>query len=94
MTTSCATAATIIASNALQSVDKAVTVRVRDKRMSTTDGPFAETKEHLGGFILIEARDMDDAIQVGARHPAWPAGQHRGAADLRYRGSSDEDMSA
>ena len=46
-----------IASNALQSVQSAVTVRVRNKRISTSDGPFAETKEHLGGFILIDAAD-------------------------------------
>ena len=58
-----------VASNALQSVQKAVTVKVRNKRISTSDGPFAETKEHLGGFILIEAADMDEATRVASGIP-------------------------
>ena len=56
-------------SNALQSVDRAVTVRVRNKRISSSDGPFAETKEHLGGFILIEASDMSEATRLAAGIP-------------------------
>jgi hypothetical protein len=56
--------------NALQPVSTATTVRVRNGRTSTTDGPFAETKEQLGGFYLIEARDLNDAIQVAARIPS------------------------
>jgi len=44
-------------------------VRVRNNKLSTTDGPFVETKEQLGGFILIEARDLNDAIQVAANCP-------------------------
>jgi hypothetical protein len=55
---------------ALQPVHTATTVRVRGSRVSTTDGPFAETKEQLGGFYLIEARDLDDAIQVASRIPS------------------------
>ena len=55
---------------ALQPVHTATTVRVRGGRVSTTDGPFAETKEQLGGFYLIEARDLDDAIQVASRIPS------------------------
>jgi hypothetical protein len=58
-----------VASNALQSVRTATTIRIRDGRMATTDGPFAETKEQLGGFMLIEARDLNDAIRVAARIP-------------------------
>jgi hypothetical protein len=58
-----------IVSDGLQSVQTATTVRVRDGRVSTTDGPFAETKEQLGGFMLIEARDLNDAIRVAARIP-------------------------
>ena len=54
---------------ALQPVDTATTVRVRNGKLSTTDGPFAETKEQLGGFILIEARDLNEAIQVAAKIP-------------------------
>ena len=48
----------------------ATTVRVRNGKMSTTDGPFAETKEQLGGFYLIEARDLNEAIQVASRIPS------------------------
>ena len=47
----------------------ATTVRVRDGRVSTTDGPYVETKEQLGGYYVIEARDLDEAIQVAARIP-------------------------
>lgn len=60
----------LIAAEALQSVRTASTVRVRDGKMSVTDGPFAETKETLGGFFLIDARDLNDAIQIAAR---WPS---------------------
>ncbi len=55
---------------ALQPVSTATTVRVRNGRISTTDGPFAETKEQLGGFYFIEARDLNDALQVAARIPS------------------------
>jgi hypothetical protein len=58
-----------VASNALQSVQTATTLRVRNGKVSTTDGPFAETKEQLGGFILIEARDLNDAIRVASKIP-------------------------
>ena len=59
-----------IASEALQPVATATTVRVRNGKVSTTDGPFAETKEQLGGFYMIEARDLNDAIQVASRIPS------------------------
>ena len=59
-----------IVSYGLKHTDAATTVRVRDGKLSTTDGPFAETKEQLGGFFLIEARDLNDAIQVAARIPS------------------------
>jgi len=55
---------------ALQPVHTAVTVRVRNGKVSTTDGPFAETKEQLGGLILIEARDLNDAIRVASNIPS------------------------
>ena len=63
-----------LVSNALQSVQTATTVRVRNGKMSVTDGPFAETKEQLGGFYLIEARDLNDAIQVAAKIPSARTG--------------------
>jgi hypothetical protein len=55
---------------ALQPVATATTVRVRNGKVSTFDGPFAETKEQLGGFYLINARDLNDAIQVAAKIPS------------------------
>jgi hypothetical protein len=55
---------------ALQPVRTATTVRVRNGKVSTTDGPFAETKEQLGGFYLINARDLNDAIQVASKIPS------------------------
>ncbi len=59
----------LVAAEALQPVDTATTVRVRNGRVSVTDGPFAETKEQLAGFYLIDARDLNDAIQVAAKIP-------------------------
>ena len=56
--------------NALQPTSTATTVRVRSGALTATDGPFAETKEQLGGFYLIEARDLNDAVQVASRIPA------------------------
>ena len=56
--------------------------------MSTTDGPFAETKEQLGGFYLIEARDLNDAIQVASRIPSAQTRQHRGPADHGVRAAA------
>jgi hypothetical protein len=58
-----------IASNALQRGRTARTLRVRGAKVSTTDGPFAETKEQLGGFFLIEARDIDEACALASRFP-------------------------
>jgi hypothetical protein len=59
----------LLHAEALQDPKSAVIVRARQGRVSTTDGPFAETKEHLGGFILIEARDLNEAIAVAADIP-------------------------
>ena len=58
-----------IASEALRSVQTATTVRVRNGKVSITDGPFAETKEQLAGFYLIDARDLNEAIQVASKIP-------------------------
>lgn len=59
----------LICAEALRPVSDAVTVRVRDGQVTTTDGPFAETREVLGGFILIEARDLAEAITLAAGIP-------------------------
>jgi hypothetical protein len=58
-----------ITAEALQRTETATTVRVRDGKVSVTDGPFAETKEQLAGFYLIDAKDLDEAIQVAAKIP-------------------------
>ncbi len=54
----------------LQPVATATTIRVRDGKKATTDGPFAETREQLGGFYLIEAKDLDEALAIAERCPA------------------------
>ena len=60
--------------NELQPTHTATTVRSRGGKVSTTDGPFAETKEQLGGYYLIEAKDLNDAIQVASRIPSAKIG--------------------
>ena len=59
----------LVAGQALQPVDTAATVRVRNGKLTVTDGPFAETKEQLAGFYLLEARDLNEAIQMAAKIP-------------------------
>jgi hypothetical protein len=58
-----------VASEALEPVTTAATVRVRHGKVTVSDGPFAETKEQLAGFYLLEARDLNEAIQLAARIP-------------------------
>jgi hypothetical protein len=69
----------LVATYALQSTRKAATVRVRDGRSRVTDGPFAEAKEVIGGFFVIEARDRDEAIGLASR---WPSAR-LGAIEVR-----------
>lgn len=68
-----------IGGNPLQPVATATTVQVRGGKSITTDGPFAETREQLGGYYLIEAKDLDDAIGVAARIP----GARMGSIEVR-----------
>ncbi len=63
-----------VAGEALQPVHTATTVRMRNGKMTTTDGPFAETKEQLGGFYLVEASDLNEAIQIASRIPSAKIG--------------------
>jgi hypothetical protein len=63
-----------LGSNRLEPPGAATTVRVRGGRVSITDGPFAETKEQLGGYYLIEARDLNEAIQIASRIPCARVG--------------------
>lgn len=67
------------AGDRLQSVSTATTVRVRDGKVVTTDGPFAETREQLGGYYLIEAKDLDTALGIAARIP----GARYGSVEVR-----------
>lgn len=75
----------MIGGEALQSVRTATTLRYQNGRPAITDGPFAETKEQLGGIMILEARDLDQAIQLISRHPSIRMGgsfEVRPAADL------------
>lgn len=63
----------------LHSTGTATSVRIRDGKRMVTDGPFAETREHLGGYYLIYADDMDDAVAIAARHP----GARLGTVEVR-----------
>ena len=75
-----------VGGEALQPTQTASSVRVRQGKTSTTDGPFAETKEQLGGYYLIEARDLNDAIQVAGRIP----GARTGTVEVRPIQSFDQ----
>jgi hypothetical protein len=67
------------AGDALQPVATATTVRVRDGKTMTTDGPFAETREQLGGYYLVEAKDLDEAVAIAAKIP----GAKNGSIEVR-----------
>lgn len=69
---------------ALESARRAVTLRWKNGRVSATEGPYAETKEQLGGILILEARDLDHAIELMSNHPGVKAGpfEIRPAADL------------
>lgn len=69
----------LIDARPLQSVRNATSVRVRNDRVTTIDGPFAETKEQLGGYFMVEARDLNEAIQIAAK---WP-GVRNGTVEVR-----------
>jgi hypothetical protein len=68
-----------LAAAPLQPVTTATSVRVRDGKRTVQDGPFAETKEHLGGYFLIDVANLDEAIAIAAQIP----GSHRGTAEIR-----------
>jgi len=68
-----------VGGNALQPTHTATTVRVRQGKIATTDGPFAETKEQLGGYYLLKARDLNEAIQLASRIP----GARFGSVEVR-----------
>jgi hypothetical protein len=70
----------VIGGQQLQPVETATTVRVQDGETLLTDGPFVDAKEHLGGFFLVEADDLDAALELAARVPAARMG---GAVEVR-----------
>lgn len=72
------------AGDALKPTHTATTVRVRDGKATTTDGPFAETREQLGGYYLIEAKDLDEATQIAARIPSARSGSIEVRPILQY----------
>jgi hypothetical protein len=63
-----------LAGNRLQPTHSATSIRLRNGKLSTTDGPFAETKEQLGGYYLVEARDLNEAIRIASRIPGARVG--------------------
>ena len=69
----------MVSGDALQPVSTATTVRVRNGKTVPTDGPFAETREQLGGFYIIEAKDLDEATSIAARIP----GSRTGSVEIR-----------
>jgi hypothetical protein len=79
-----------IGGNPLKPTPTATTVRVRDAKRVVTDGPFAETKEQLGGYYLVEASDLDDAISIAARIPR----ARRGSIEVRPIASMDQAAKA
>jgi hypothetical protein len=76
-----------IGGEALQSARNATTVRWKNDKVSITDGPYAETKEHLGGILVLEATDLDQAIQLMSKHP----GVRIGPFEIR---PADEEINA
>lgn len=80
----------LILAEALDHVATATTVRVRNGKLSATDGPFAETTEQLGGFVLVEARDLNEAMQIAGRIPSARIGsiEVRPVIDLRRERSA------
>jgi hypothetical protein len=60
----------LVTASPLHPVETALTVRVRNGQTTTTDGPFAETKEQLGGFLLVDVRDLNDAVRIASHFPA------------------------
>ena len=76
----------------LRSTSSATTVRMKGGKLALTDGPFAETKEQLGGYHLVECRDLDEALSIAARIPTLPA---RGAIEVRpLESTHDNELAA
>ena len=74
----------LVSGDALQGTETATTLRVRGNKTTTTDGPFAETKEHLGGFYIVDVKDLDRALELASRIPDAASGgvEVRPVADM------------
>jgi hypothetical protein len=81
----------IVAGEGLQPTSTATTVRVRDGERMLTDGPFAETKEQLGGFYLLECGSLDEAIELAAKIPGAKSGSVEVRPVMNYEGAGSED---
>lgn len=80
----------LLSCNRLMPPETATTVRVRGGKISLLDGPFAETKEQIGGYFVIEARDLDDALRVASKIPgAW-----HGCVEVRPIAEDEQTMAA
>ena len=79
-----------VAANRLSPPDTAITVRVRNGKTATTDGPFVETKEHIGGYYVIEARDLNEAVQIASRIP----GARYGCVEVRPVAEDEQTLRA
>ena len=77
-----------LSANPLQPVSTATSVRMREGKRTVTDGPFAETREQLGGYYLIEAKDLDEASKIAARIPSARIGSIEIRPILRYNGDT------
>ena len=82
----------LIGAEQLEPIETAMSVRVRSGKLAVTDGPFAETKEQLGGFFLINARDVNEAIQVASKFPSVRFGtmEVRPVRDVPGSGRSEQ----
>jgi hypothetical protein len=78
----------LIAAEPLEPIQMAITVRVQNGKVSVTDGPYAETKEQIGGFFLINARDFNEAIQVASKFPSARIGSMEVRPVMERLGSS------
>jgi hypothetical protein len=87
-------AGVLLGGEGLQPTASATTVRVRDGDKTVTDGPFAETKEQLGGFYLLECKDLDEAIEWAAKIPGAQTGSVEVRPVMDYEGAGQEDQGA
>ncbi|RKE85448.1 YciI family protein [Rhizobium sp. AG855] len=86
----------LVLASPLAAPETGLTLRVRNGELSTTDGPFAETREHLGGFLLLETRDLSEAVQIASRVPIARYGsiEVRALTDIPVHDGPETDHAA